>query len=315
VIPEVVSNPRNKSPRDSTFSLATKTVRTGFIRKKLTMRLPFRSLLLPLFALSLVTTACAVEPEKSAKTESAKPAKAAKKDSTSDGQHSGGPRGWGCYRITDVKAEPALPRVLLIGDSVTNGYHGEVAKLLKGKVNLDLYITPLHIAAPDYRKKLEQALRHGTYAVIHFNESGLHAWTPGRVPEGQYGPFFAQAVGTLREGAPKARLIWASNTPVTVAGKPTVLDPVVNKTVSDFNVAARAVAEKEGLAIDDLYTLMSDKLNLAAGDRWHWSGKGTSVQAGAVVASLQVELAKGEAPAKPAATASTTPAAPVEKKP
>jgi hypothetical protein len=285
------------------------------------MRLPLRALLLPLFALSLVTTACADEPAKPAKTEPAKtetvkPAKPAKKgDSTSDGQHSGGPKGWGSYRITDVKAEPALPRVLLMGDSVTNGYHSRVAKLLKGKANVDLFITGDNIGLPAYHEKVAKTLTHGTYAVIHFNESGLHAWVPGRVPEGQYGPLFAKAVGILHAGAPKARLIWASSTPVTVAGKPQI-DPEVTKVVSGINAAARAVAEKEGMAIDDLFALMIDKPALGAGDRWHWNGKGQTVQAEAVTASILAELAKCEKSDAPATTPVTpvAPAAPAEKK-
>lgn len=255
------------------------------------MRLTTRSLFLPLLAsLASITSACAAEHVKPAN-----PANPA--DVTSDGQHSGGPKGWGSYRITDVKADPALPRVLLIGDSIANGYHARVANLLKGKANLDLCITPLHVASPDYQKTLAKALTFGPYAVIHYNESGLHAWTPGRVPEGKYGPLFAEALGVIRKGAPRARLIWASNTPVTVQGKPGVPDKVVGQTVIDMNAAARAVAEKEGLAIDDLHALMSDKLNLAVGDRWHWTGKGTAVQADAVTASILAELAKIPAPA------------------
>ena len=275
------------------------------------MRLPLRTLFVPLLAnLALVTSACAAEhrPAPKSAPDSAPKKTPAKDDLTSGGQHSGGPKGWGCYRITNV--DPALPRVLLIGDSIANGYHAAVAKSLKGKANLDLYITPLHVAAPDYQPKLSAALKYGPYAVIHFNESGLHAWTPGRVPEGQYGKYFAEAVAVLRADAPKARLIWASNTPVTVQGKPGVPDKVVGQTVIDMNTAARAVAEKEGLAIDDLHTLMADKLNLAAGDRWHWSGKGVAVQAEAVTASVLAELAKcpaPEAPATPGDNPSTTP--------
>jgi hypothetical protein len=217
-------------------------------------------------------------------------------DLTSGGQHQGGPKGWGAHRITDT--DPALPRVLLVGDSIANGYHAEVANRLKGKANLDLYITGQHIAAPTYQADLAKALKNGPYDVIHFNESGLHAWVKGRVPEGRYGPLFGEAVAVLRAGSPKARLIWASNTPATVDKKPGVLDQELEKIITDMNTAARAVAEKEGLAIDDLHALMADKLNLAAGDRWHWNGKGTTAQAEAVTASVLGELAKGAAPAK-----------------
>jgi hypothetical protein len=218
------------------------------------------------------------------------PAKAA------DGQHQGGTRGWGFHRITNA---PDLPRVLLVGDSIANGYHAQVANLLKGKANVDLFITGQQIASPGYQGDLAKALKNGPYAVIHFNESGLHAWVPGRVPAGRYGPLFAEAIGVLRAGSPQAKLIWASNTPATVAGKPGVLDQELEKTITGMNTDARAVAEKEGMAIDDLHALMTDKLNLAAGDRWHWNGKGQGVLAEAVTASVLAELAKVAVPATP----------------
>lgn len=213
-------------------------------------------------------------------------------DTTSDGQHQGGALFWGFHRITNA---PDLPRILLVGDSIANGYHAQVAKLLKGKANVDLFITGQHIASPNYQADLTKALTHGPYAVIHFNESGLHAWVPGRVPAGQYGPLFAQAVGVLRAGSPQAQLIWATNTPCTVANKPGVLDQALEKTITGMNNDARPEAEKAGMAIDDLHTLMADKLNLAAGDRWHWNGKGKAVQAEAVAACVLGALA---APAK-----------------
>ncbi len=33
-------------------------------------------------------------------------------------------------------ADPKLPRVLLIGDSILNGYHAKAAVLLRGKISL-----------------------------------------------------------------------------------------------------------------------------------------------------------------------------------
>lgn len=202
-----------------------------------------------------------------------------------DGQHQGGSRGWGFHRITDVAADPALPRVLLVGDSIANGYHAQVAKRLKGKANVDLYITGQHIASPNYRSDLAKALKNGPYAVIHFNESGLHAWVKGRVPEGRYGPLFGEAVAVLHKDAPGAALIWASSTPVTVA-KTKAPDPEIDGRIVAMNQAARTVADREGMAIDDLHALMEDKLSLAAGDRWHWTGKAQEIQAEAVAAAI-----------------------------
>jgi hypothetical protein len=205
-------------------------------------------------------------------------------DKTSHGQHEGGSRGWGFHRVTN--ADAALPRVLLVGDSIANGYHGRVADLMKGKANLDLYITGNHIAGAGYRDDLAKALKNGPYAVIHYNESGLHAWVKGRVPEGQYGPLFAEALKTISAGSSEAKVIWAANTPATVDKKPGILDPELAPIIDAMNKDAGTVAKKEGLVINDLNALMADKLNLAVGDRWHWSAKGQAVQADAVAAVI-----------------------------
>lgn len=217
-----------------------------------------------------------------------------------DGQHQGGALGWGFHRITND--DPALPRILLVGDSVTNGYHRRVAAKLKSKANVDLYITGKHIASPGYQDDLAKALKNGPYAVIHFNESGLHAWVKGRVPEGRYGPLFGEAVGVLRRDAKEAALIWASSTPVTVANTK-ALDAELDGVIMSMNQAAREVAEKEGMAVDDLHALMADKLGLAAGDRWHWTEKGAEVQAEAVAAAILRAMANPEDRTKDSAKA------------
>ena len=75
-----------------------------------------RSVLLALFCIS---SAIAAEPANRLK-DTAKPK----------------PSGWGVRQV--LVADPALPHVLLIGDSILSGYHGKAAELLRGKVNLDV---------------------------------------------------------------------------------------------------------------------------------------------------------------------------------
>ncbi len=196
--------------------------------------------------------------------------------------------GWGFKRITN--ADPNLPRVLLIGDSIANGYHKRVAELLKGKANVDLYITPKNVRSPKVLEDLRAALAHGPYRVIHFNESGLHAWQKNAIAEGQYGPLFAKYLKDLQEHAGNAVLIWATSTPVTIQGKPGELDVEVDATVTAHNDAARKIVEDQKIAVDDLHALMSDKLKLARGDRFHWTAAGSNLQADAVVQAVQKVL-------------------------
>jgi hypothetical protein len=81
--------------------------------------------------------------------------------------------------------DPSLPRVLLIGDSITNGYLEPVRKTLAGKANIDAWITPTTQADQSLPKTIAAILAWQKYAVIHFN-LGLHSWQKGRIPEGQY---------------------------------------------------------------------------------------------------------------------------------
>ena len=79
---------------------------------------------------------------------------------------------------------PGLPRVLLIGDSIVGGYRGVVIRELKGKANVDVWLTGAAESSPGLHDDLRKVLSQGPYAVVHFN-IGLHGWPKGRIPEGQ----------------------------------------------------------------------------------------------------------------------------------
>lgn len=195
---------------------------------------------------------------------------------------------WG-YRPA-ANPDPALPWVLLIGDSVTNGYGGKTIRQLNGKANVDLWITPAWLG-----QELFQAappiVGMRPYRVIHFNESGLHAWAEGRIPEGQYGPLMHSYLQLLQKAAPQAQLIWATTTPVTMAGAPGKLD-ALDKLIAERNQVCKTIMRKEGIPIDDLYGLLLPHLDLAAGDRAHWTGKGYDLLADAAASSISSELQK-----------------------
>ncbi len=197
------------------------------------------------------------------------------------GQHA--INGWGFEeaQVTD----PSLPRVLLIGDSIVGGYKNEVITLLQGKANVDVWTTPKHVGGPGLNDELTQYLKKEPYALIHFNESGLHAWQPGRIPDGQYGPFMEQYLKVMKAGAPQAKLIWASTTPVTVQGQPGALDPL-DQLISSRNAVCVPLMQQNGIAIDDLHQVMITHLDLALGDRWHWKPAGFDLLANTVANSI-----------------------------
>jgi len=187
---------------------------------------------------------------------------------------------------TVSRGDETLPNVLLMGDSIANGYSRRVAARLKGVANVDLYVTGKHVVG-NLWEDVTPVVAHRSYQVIHFNESTLHAWPPGRVQEGQYEPAFRKYVETIRANAPEAKLIWASATPMTVREKPTELDSQFNPKIQGWNQVAAKVAKEAGVAVNVLYALMLDHLDLGAGDRFHWKAAGAELQAGAVAESIR----------------------------
>jgi hypothetical protein len=93
--------------------------------------------------------------------------------------------------------------VLLIGDSILGGYHAIAAELLRGKVSLDVWVTPKHIGSKDLPADMKAIFAAHAYDVILFNDVGLHAWSPGRIPEGQYEPLTRAHLANLRKFVPR----------------------------------------------------------------------------------------------------------------
>ncbi len=168
-------------------------------------------------------------------------------------------------------ANPKSPRVLLIGDSILDGYHAKAAELLRGKVNLDVWVTWKHIGCEDLPADVKAIFGEHSYDVILFNDIGLHAWVPGRIPEGQYDPLLRAHLANLRKFAPQAKLIFASTTPMTTKTRPIALDPEFNPVIVERNKIAVKIMAENHVPVADYYGILAAKPHLAAGDRVHWT--------------------------------------------
>lgn len=195
-------------------------------------------------------------------------------------------KGW---RLDKAKiSDTTRPRVLLIGDSILNGYLKDVAAALDGKAYVDAWVNPYH-QSEHVNKLLAEVLENGPYDVVHFN-MGLHGWQEGRIKPGMFEPLTKAYVEVLRKKLPKAKLIWASSTPVTVKGNPADLDPAINPTIIDHNRRAATVMKEMKVPINDFYSLLVDKRDLARDDGFHWTGPAYKLLAKTVVDSVSLEL-------------------------
>lgn len=197
-------------------------------------------------------------------------------------------KGWRIERAKIV--DPTLPRVLLIGDSILGGYRGEVTKALAGKANVDAWINP-YCQSEHYNQLLAEVLAQAPYDVVHFN-MGLHGWQKGRIPEGKFEALTKAYVQVIKDKLPKANIIWASSTPVTVKGQPGKADPEINPIIVEHNRMAAAVMNGLQVPIDDLYALLAPHLDLARGDQFHWTAPAYKMLADAVTQAVLRALAK-----------------------
>ncbi|MCM4153133.1 SGNH/GDSL hydrolase family protein [Arenibacter sp. N53] len=190
------------------------------------------------------------------------------------GLHSeGGP--WRFYPSNEKNE--SLKNVLLIGDSVMNGFHQIVIDSLNENANVDYWLTPKHLNSEYLFTDLKLVLSTNQYDVIQFN-IGLHGWPKGRIKDDEYVPLLEKYVQTLIENAKGAKLIWASTTPVTEQDN-AELNMEINPTITQRNKWAADIMKKYNITINDLYGLVSNKLYLAKLDRFHWLEGGYELMA------------------------------------
>lgn len=164
-----------------------------------------------------------------------------------------------------IQDDPNLPRVMLIGDSISIGYTLGVRELMKGKANVH---RPATNCGPTTRglEQIDAWLGEGKWDVIHFNW-GLHDLkyiddkgalvdpSKGKmqVPIEQYEKNLRALVRRMKKTG--ATLIWCSTTPVPEgsAGR-------VKGDAKKYNAVAAKVMKDEGVATNDLYTFAYERL-------------------------------------------------------
>jgi acyl-CoA thioesterase-1 len=192
--------------------------------------------------------------------------------------------------VRPIKDMPGLPRVLLIGDSISIGYTLQVRELLKGKANV--HRIPINGGATEVGlANMKQWLGDGHWDVIHFN-FGLHdakhmSATEFRATREQYAENLQKLVTQMK--ATGAKLIFATTTPVPKDGK---LSPTrVFDNIPARNEVAVKVMKANGVAIDDLYSVVLPVRDQVGRDNdVHFQPAGYELIAKAVAKSIEEQL-------------------------
>lgn len=192
--------------------------------------------------------------------------------------------------MAPIEDQPGLPRVLLIGDSISIGYTLPVREALTGKANVH---RPKDNCGPTIRglEKLEDWLGKGKWDVIHFN-FGLHdlKFMPDgkqQVPLADYEKNLRELVGQLKKTG--ATLIWCATTPVPHQSNPLRK----NDDVMAYNAVAKKIMDENHIRIDDLYGFALPQIKeIQLPNNVHYSAEGSKVLAQQVSRTILEVLPK-----------------------
>lgn len=189
-------------------------------------------------------------------------------------------------KIQDVSG---LPRVLLIGDSISMGYTVPVRNLLKGKANV--HRIPAN-GGPTTRglSGIDKWLGDSKWDIIHFNW-GIHDLrylkkgdAETQVNPKNYEKNLRKLVGKLK--ATDAKLIWAATTPIP--DPPLIPDRNFNDE-NEYNKIAARVMKENNIPINDLHSYVSPRFKeLQKKQDLHYQPEGYEFLAKKVAAEIEM---------------------------
>jgi hypothetical protein len=202
--------------------------------------------------------------------------------------------------FTKVEDEPNLPRVLLIGDSISIGYTLPVREFLKGKVNVHRIPTN---GGPTTKgiTSIDAWLGKGKWDLIHFNW-GLHDLKfmgpngenlfpkekggKAQVPMEEYEANLDKLTARMKKTG--AKLVWRNTTPIPSGSKGRYVGDSVK-----YNEAAARVMKKHNVPTQDLFTVSKERMEeLMLPANVHYKKEGSRLLAELVAKRILKELGK-----------------------
>ncbi|HUF63167.1 MAG TPA: GDSL-type esterase/lipase family protein [Verrucomicrobiales bacterium] len=213
--------------------------------------------------------------------------------------------------LDPIEDRPGLPRVLLLGDSISIAYTLGVRDELRDEANV--HRAPVN-CGPTLRalESLEHWLGPARWDLIHFNfglhdlkfiphESDLRHNAPkAPVADGQLMVPLPEYEANLREIVRRlsrsgARLIWSSTTPIPQGAEGRVPGHEIR-----YNAAAAAIMDAAGVPIHDLHTYAAARLDsIQRPADVHFTNEGSTLLAKQVAAAIRNALPARSIAARP----------------
>jgi len=197
-------------------------------------------------------------------------------------------------------AQPDLPKVVLVGDSIRLGYAPIVAKQLEGKA---VIVSPPANGGDSINvlKNLEAWVIRAQPAIVHFN-CGIHDTKlfkktgKFQVSPEQYEANLRKIVERIRKET-KAKVIFATTTPIMderAAKSRTKADyELLDASIRQYNVIAAKVMKELDVPVIDLNALLTDadiRAKLMSSDGVHFQTEGREELGKSVAAFIAKQL-------------------------
>lgn len=205
----------------------------------------------------------------------------------------------------DVK-DPSLPRILVVGDSISMGYRSYITKHFEGRAYVDYWVGGTWFGKDavkgensDPKRGWRGVFSHGPYDVVSWNAMTLHMWNLNqawRCPEESLEPNMLEMTEFLQKNFPETKFIWVRCTPVRnnlPDGTP-VLENPANDRVVRYNRIVDGVMKKRGIPEVDLYAIAVSRLGTIRkgwADTVHWDSATSKLFADAIIREMEKALA------------------------
>ena len=176
-----------------------------------------------------------------------------------------------------------LPRVLLIGDSITNGYQEIVRTTLKDVCYVDHIVTSYTLNNPFFFKLVLGLFSKNKYDIVHINQ-GLHGFS---ISKKTYKEKLEKLIDKL---SVSSQIILAETTITKKAGNKAP-DKRWGKKIIERNEAVNEIAKERYLSVNHLYKVSENIPNdLRNEDGIHFLYSGYQILAEEVISIIKNKL-------------------------
>lgn len=163
------------------------------------------------------------------------------------------------------------PRVLYIGDSISNGTRRLLNELADGKILFDGFATSKALDNPYYKQSLElfMSQQKGKECILFNN--GLHGW---HLNDSEYESYYREMISFLKKENVPVYVLTTTNLPI---------DTERNNRVLARNAIAVKIAEELDCHTVDLYKASLECNDLYCGDGVHFKEDGYKILANCIL--------------------------------